>query len=381
VVLSVSNWRFVRDAIQAGLRDFKPVTPQDFDVSIKISSTLFKTPDRGWPFFDKHGLTVGYPAMVSLLSDPLFHNSFLKPLKAKYEQDVERPIMASPACFQQLQENPPLPPSTPTAGRNRVPEGEVLGAAQYWSKASTANPPGAEISLVGDAAAAAAAAAAATTVDSSVLSETDWGRSRIERDSNLQKTRRSLSPVYTLEGENSVGAKRGRDESPDSVRAKKTPASRVLLPRLNEEGDDDDDDDYDDDEEGYEQRRLLAENLQISSSSDSESCSEFPLAEIDAAAAAAAAAPAASHDSKKNKSSKKTGKSVKARPRKFAGSEDRIVERGSTAESDPKVGGPQTPPEQTGSNYRGSLRDHHQQLDSLLASAVKTRGAKKNHQL
>ena len=62
-----------------------------------MSSTVFKNSEREseWPFFDKNGLTVSYPAMVSLLSDPLFYSALLKPLKEKYEQDVGRPIAPS----------------------------------------------------------------------------------------------------------------------------------------------------------------------------------------------------------------------------------------------------------------------------------------------
>lgn len=96
IVLSVSNWRFVRDCIHGGLTEFKPVTEQDVDVSIKMSSTVFKNTEKysQWPFFDKNGLTVTYPAMVSLLSDFGFHESLMTPLMKKYEQDLNRPILS-----------------------------------------------------------------------------------------------------------------------------------------------------------------------------------------------------------------------------------------------------------------------------------------------
>lgn len=102
VVLSVSNWRFVRDCIHGGLTEFKPVTEQDVDVSIKMSSSVFKNTEKysQWPFFDKHGLTVTYPALVSLLSDFGFQESLMAPLVKKYEQDLNRPILTGNGTFQ-----------------------------------------------------------------------------------------------------------------------------------------------------------------------------------------------------------------------------------------------------------------------------------------
>lgn len=95
IVLSLSNWRFVRDALQEGLSEFKPVTVQDIDVSIKMSCSLYRNPERQseWPYFDKHGLTIGFTALMSLISDPQFHKSLLTPLKEKYEEDVRRPVL------------------------------------------------------------------------------------------------------------------------------------------------------------------------------------------------------------------------------------------------------------------------------------------------
>lgn len=92
LILSLTNFWFIRKHQE----NRKPVeaTPKDLHASLKIASTLFKSPqanpakfNRRDHYFDKNGLIVPYPALQALLADDDFA-AYLKAIKQKYEDDV-----------------------------------------------------------------------------------------------------------------------------------------------------------------------------------------------------------------------------------------------------------------------------------------------------
>ena len=93
LILSLTNFWFIRKHQE----NRKPVeaTPKDLHASLKIASTLFKSPqanpakfNRRDHYFDKNGLIVPYPALQALLADDDFA-AYLKAIKQKYEDDVD----------------------------------------------------------------------------------------------------------------------------------------------------------------------------------------------------------------------------------------------------------------------------------------------------
>ena len=114
IVLSLTNWSFVNEGTQNEDQVFRPMTSKDVFVQLKLSSTVFEsersqnsaensTPGGDSYFFDKHGLSIRYPALVSLLSDPMFVGQFMQELKIRYEKDTKH-ILGTPTS-QNLQQN------------------------------------------------------------------------------------------------------------------------------------------------------------------------------------------------------------------------------------------------------------------------------------
>jgi len=87
LVLSITNWWYVKKHQST----FKPVsvTPKDLHVSIKLSSTVFKSADdTGDLHFDKNGWIVPYPAIIGLLSNSEF-SEFWSKVHQKFISETE----------------------------------------------------------------------------------------------------------------------------------------------------------------------------------------------------------------------------------------------------------------------------------------------------
>lgn len=317
-MLSLSNWRFVRDALQSELREFKPTAASDFDVSIKMSSTLFKSPDRlsEWPFFDKNGLTVSYPAMVSLLLDPLFQEKFLKPLKSKYEQELNRPLF--PSYPQAL--TPPPPP--PLLSVQRISEG---GYSQLGSPTSS--------SLPGDWLPLSYSQDGATPQRSEQQQQQQQQPCILIRDS-VESGRDARTQAGPAHSKSSAGR--------ESIRAKKKQrVSRVLSTEMQQEH----------------PRQVASENYNDDDNDFSESEAEF---ENSANRQSPEQSPRAS-PVRREKKQKRATRNQETRREDF--------ENLLSAESENIQQLPETPPHQTGKNYRGSLREQLH-LDPDLPPAV-----------
>ena len=299
VVLSLSNWRFVRDALQEGLTEFKPVTVQDIDVSIKMSCSLYRNSERQseWPYFDKYGLTISYTALLSLISDPKFHQSLMAPLKEKYEQDIRRPVLPSLGNYHSPESTPTLTNANIliTAGAQEQPLESSDDENNRWTGRSRPNRGGAG------------------------LSEPAAKASQSKKKQAKDSKAKSLS-------QGKKTAAKGR--KPSQAKIKKV--ARALLPDLNQasgvskEGTNNEEED-DELEEGLEEEPLPDDVI------------------IDGLRVARTLTPALqlfSSDSELSESERDTDKGK----RKWTGEE-------SQADLDLSA----TPPEQTGSNYKGSL--------------------------
>ena len=113
IILAISNWVFIRNQTQAPTEMLRPMTPADFDVSIKLSSTVFKN-ERAEPtneitpvFFDKNGMTVSYLALQALLQDSTFTGEFMTGVKNRYDEDLK--VKAG----NKMHNQPPNPITTP----------------------------------------------------------------------------------------------------------------------------------------------------------------------------------------------------------------------------------------------------------------------------
>ena len=88
-VLSISNWHFVRDSQL--LKDCPTCYPKDCMVSLKFSSTTFKTLENAQEpaeigyFFDRNGLAVPYAIFIYLLRHEQFTVDFCDLVKLEFE--------------------------------------------------------------------------------------------------------------------------------------------------------------------------------------------------------------------------------------------------------------------------------------------------------
>jgi len=298
VVLSLSNWRFVRDALQEGLTEFKPVTVQDIDVSIKMSCSLYRNSERQseWPYFDKYGLTISYTALLSLISDPKFHQSLMAPLKEKYEQDIRRPVLPSLGNYHSPESTPTLTNANIliTAGAQEQPLESSDDENNRWTGRSRPNRGGAGLSE-----------------PAAKASQSKKKQAKDSKAKNLSQGKKTTA--------------KGRKPS----QAKTKRVARALLPDLNEVGgaakEGSNEAEEDDFEEGLEDEPLPDDVI------------------IDGLRVARTLTPALqlfSSDSELSESERDADKGK----RRWTG-------EASQADLDPGA----TPPEQTGSNYKGSL--------------------------
>lgn len=94
VILSITNWWFVKNH----QNDFRPVSVglKDLHVSLKLSSTVFKSPDStsdSGLYFDKNGWIVPYPALIGLLNDSDFAD-FLGKAYRKFRSELDGDLNA-----------------------------------------------------------------------------------------------------------------------------------------------------------------------------------------------------------------------------------------------------------------------------------------------
>ena len=98
-VLIISNWHFIRE--HQDKRESPPCKPEDCNISIKLSSTTFKTgsadlsitganyldplPDDGFSF-DRNGVIIPYSSFLSLMEDKYFLNDYLPDVQREYER-------------------------------------------------------------------------------------------------------------------------------------------------------------------------------------------------------------------------------------------------------------------------------------------------------
>ena len=107
-VLICSNWHFVRNHQE--VRNCPPCSPEDCNISLKLSSTAFRSAptelSKAGGFleteirndedycFDKNGVIIPYPAFISLLQDKRFTQEYLPLVKKEFER-VCGPIYVS----------------------------------------------------------------------------------------------------------------------------------------------------------------------------------------------------------------------------------------------------------------------------------------------
>lgn len=91
IVLCIGNYHYIRDVVQVQKEKAPPLKPTDCHISVKLSSSTFKSElddfeakSCGGPFFDKNGITVPYSAFLTLLSDDLELKDFFQELHARY---------------------------------------------------------------------------------------------------------------------------------------------------------------------------------------------------------------------------------------------------------------------------------------------------------
>lgn len=96
-MLIVSNWHFVRDNQEK--KECPPCRPEDCNISLKLSSTLFKSnlssdlrpttgevlADEGFTF-DRNGIIIPYSAFLSLMTDAYFLTVYLPGVRTNYEK-------------------------------------------------------------------------------------------------------------------------------------------------------------------------------------------------------------------------------------------------------------------------------------------------------
>ena len=156
IILAISNWVFIRNQTQAPTEELRPLTPADFDISIKLSSTVFRV-GRNAPsaenqvtdnlsiFFDKNGLTVSYLALQSLLEDRAFTQEFMSGLKRRYDQDLTFKTGQRSASLPSIPVNqagqrsmtsmlPPPPPPPPSPRPTSLPLFGFGQSAQHLSE-------------------------------------------------------------------------------------------------------------------------------------------------------------------------------------------------------------------------------------------------------
>jgi len=90
-VLCIGNYHYIRDVVQVQKEKAPPLKPTDCHISVKLSSSTFKSElddfeakSCGGPSFDKNGITVPYSAFLTLLSDDLELKDFFQELHARY---------------------------------------------------------------------------------------------------------------------------------------------------------------------------------------------------------------------------------------------------------------------------------------------------------
>jgi hypothetical protein len=307
VVLTISNWVCIRDQTQNPTEQFRPLTPADFDVSIKLSSTVFqsvktdaavgnKSSDGVNIFFDRNGMTVSYLAFRSLLEDAHFTKEFMPALKARYDQELETTTGARatlPPTPQQQHQQPreqSLQPyylpgqqqqqqhsyssefsnNTYYYGANRIPDPsisapgpETRGSFDYMRASQEGYlmpppppPPPAGVQGYGP-------------IHYSQQQQQHWqnslppapasatGKNNKHYESKDRVVKKSfaaeaVAAALGLPGEESRReiCDNSRDELEEGVVAKKKKASSIPLPLLGELDDDDDDDDDDDESNG-----------------------------------------------------------------------------------------------------------------------------------
>lgn len=316
----------MRDCLQSELREFRPTTSSDFDVSIKLSSTVFKNPDKTseWPFFDKNGLTVSYPAMISLLMDSRLEEDFMKPLRYKYEQELQRSLL--PSSVEILP--PPLPfmetaPLPHASFRQNAPT-----AATDGRRSQASQPGNARLPTQGD------------------VSSADYGVLPLRRfeGQQQQQTCNSIQDSLVEPAESADRTLALLNQTPPFVYPKSSGAEKrkASLTGLSESGD----------------------FCRISSSEESE-------AELEGSTGLPSREPS-------TRASPVRGERKKSRKRTNLALQLEAVEQM-----------PQTPPHQTGKNYRGSLRDQihlvpevelptEQNLGASTTGGTKKRALKKN---
>jgi hypothetical protein len=88
LILTISNWHFVRDT--QARRDGPTCKLEDCTISLKLSSTVFKTSEDDLGVedknhnFDKNGAVIPYSAFVSLMQQEDFI-TYLSQVRVKYE--------------------------------------------------------------------------------------------------------------------------------------------------------------------------------------------------------------------------------------------------------------------------------------------------------
>jgi hypothetical protein len=91
VILIVCNYHFVRS--HANTEKCPRLRPQDVSISLKVSSSVFKTAgassssdDQENVWFDQSGAQMPYATFVSLMDDKTFTDEYMMSVRADYER-------------------------------------------------------------------------------------------------------------------------------------------------------------------------------------------------------------------------------------------------------------------------------------------------------